>query len=132
MDVSKKIKTIIDKKLVRGCDKTSCSYNVSQQKKSNSVSTSVQDKQQYMHGFACRQGSNDNDYADYFVTNCVAEKGVSLNGMFNSGADGMIGQTLRDPSIGGSYTLTGCRAGQVDPAGYLSPSGSLCLSSTSQ
>ena len=83
--VIKKLRIIKDKKLTRGCDKTNCSYNVSQvKKKSDAVTTAIQDAQQYAKGFACRQGSNDNRFADYFVTNCVAEKGVSLNGMFEN------------------------------------------------
>ncbi len=120
--VSNKIKQVLDKKLVRGCEDTSCSYNVNQtQRLSDSVTEAVQDKQQYAKGYACRQGSNDNKHADYFITGCVASKGISLNKVFEGtgqGAVGAVSGIIRDPSVGGSYVLNGCRSGQVDPGGF--------------
>ena len=87
--VSNKIKQVLDKKLVRGCENTSCSYNVNQtQRLSDSVTEAVQNKQQFAKGYACRQGSNDNKHADYFITGCVASKGVGLNSMFEGQAGG--------------------------------------------
>ena len=120
--VAHKLKQVVDGELVRGCNKTACSYNVNQTHRlSDSVSNGVQDKQVFSKGYACRQGSNDNKYADYFVTGCVASKGVNLNAMFEGGLggpDGAMSGIMRDPSVGGSYVLTGCRRGQVDPAGF--------------